>query len=110
MRKSPCAPRVAVARPRREVRAGRFDRSLVPLNLSDPLAALRSDRRNRLLMCEAAFSCYDNVSGTGGTWSMTGRAASKRKNLTQAVTERHDFISVTGGERVSFTHAANLNN
>lgn len=58
------APRAAVARP-----CGKcsFDRSLMPPNGSDPLAALRSDRRNRLLMCEAAFSCYDNVSGTGGT-------------------------------------------
>lgn len=59
-------------------------------------------------MCEAAFSCYDNVSGAEGTWSMTGRAASEGKNLKQAVTEQQHFNSMARGERDSFIDAANI--
>lgn len=89
VRKSPCVLRGSVAplcstRPRSL--AGRldlqevFDRRYMPVKWSHRIPPVGLfffffNRRNQRRTCEAALSCYDTISGTGGRWSMTGRAA-----------------------------------
>lgn len=85
VRKSPCvlrgfaasllsAPRSLAGRT-----AGGFDRQFMPVNLSHRIPPLGFYRRNHRRMCEAALSCYDTISGTGGRWSMTGLTARRKK-------------------------------
>lgn len=89
VRKSPCVLRGSVAplcSPRPRSLAGRldlqevFDRRYMPVKWSHRIPPVGLfffffNRRNQRRMCEAALSCYDTISGTGGRWSMTGRAA-----------------------------------